>query len=140
MRPLTHRLYLLGQMLGSSAEKLLRSELGIGFTDYLTLHGLESRRRCSQAEIADFAGVTEAGMSRIVSRLTAKGLIAAETDLSNRRRTLLSLTAKGQELAGKAEALLEERFASVAAQAAKAGDLEAFGRVLDAILAIMERK
>ena len=98
MRPLTHRIYLLGQALSSSAEKVLR-ELGLGFSDYLALHGLEGRQGCSQAELASFVGITDAGISRIVTRLAARGLLETAIDPSNRRRTLLALTQNGAEVA-----------------------------------------
>ncbi len=140
MRPLTHRIYLLGQALGSSAEKVLRAGFGLGFNDYLALHGLEGRQRCSQAELASFVGITDAGISRIVTRLAGRGLLETATDPSNRRRTLLALTPKGAELVQKASLLLEELFGRKAERAAAREDLQTFERVLDAILAIMEQK
>ncbi len=140
MRPLTHRIYLLGQILSASGEKLLRADFGLGFTDFLALHGLRSRQLRSQAELASFVGVTDAGISRIVSRLAARGLLETAADPSNRRRTLLALTPKGAALVEQAGTLLEERFAGAAGQAGSREDLATFERVLDAILAIMERK
>ncbi|MGO9170612.1 MAG: MarR family winged helix-turn-helix transcriptional regulator [Rhodomicrobium sp.] len=140
MRPLTHRIYLLGQTLSSSAEKALRAEFDLGFSDYLALHGVASRQLSSQAELARFVGVTDAGISRIVSRLAARELLAAADDPSNRRRSKLALTAKGAKLVQKAGALLEEGFGRKAIRAASREDLATFERVLDAILAIMEQQ
>lgn len=140
MRPLTHRIYLLGQTLSTSAEKALRAGFDLGFSDYLALHGIASRQLSSQAELARFVGVTDAGMSRIVSRLGARGLLEAADDPSNRRRTRLALTAKGAKLVQDAGALLEEGFGRKVKQAISQNDLGAFERVLDVILAIMEQQ
>jgi len=140
MRPLTHRIYLLGQTLSSSAEKALRAEFDLGFSDYLALHGVASRQLSSQAELARFVGVTDAGISRIVSRLAARELLAASDDPSNRRRTKLALTAKGAKLVQKAGALLEGGFGRKAKRAGSREDLATFERVLDTVLAIMEQQ
>lgn len=140
MRPLTHRIYLLGQALSASAEKILRAELNLGFSDYLALHGVESRKLSSQSEVASFVGVTDAGISRIISRLVARGLIETATDPTNRRRTMVVLTTKGAKLVQKAGALLEERFGKKADRVVKRGDLAVFDRVVDAVLAVMEQE
>jgi DNA-binding MarR family transcriptional regulator len=140
MRPLTHRIYLLGQALSSAAEKALRAEFDLGFSDYLALHGIASRQLSSQAELARFVGVTDAGISRIVSRLAARGFLETAEDPSNRRRTLLALTAIGGKLVQEAGAVLEEGFSSKANRAASREDLAGFEHVLDAVLAIMEQQ
>jgi len=139
MRPLTHRIHLLGQALGAAAETLLREEFGIGFSDYLALHQTGARDRPSQSEIAALIGVTDAGMSRIVSRLTAENLVRAEVNPMNRRRAALAVTAKGAELTTAAGVELEARFGAKAKTVAKRADMAAFERVLDALLAELER-
>ncbi|MFY9641931.1 MAG: MarR family winged helix-turn-helix transcriptional regulator [Rhodomicrobium sp.] len=140
MRPLTHKIYLLGQVLSSSADRLLRARFGLGFNGYMALHALENVQQCSQAQLAGFVGITEAGISRIVTRLAGEGLLETATDPSNRRRTLLVLTPKGAELVQKASSLLEELFGRKAERAVTREDLQTFERALDAILAIMEQK
>ncbi len=139
MRPLTHRIYLLGQALGAAAESLLRAALDIGFSDYLALHQIGARSRPWQSEIAALIGVTDAGMSRIVTRLVVDGLVRAEADPTNRRRAVLALTAKGAEVAKAAGAMLEARFGAKAGTVAGPEDMAAFERVLDALVAQLEK-
>lgn len=140
MRPLTHKIFLLGQSLSSSAEKLLRPRLDLGFSDYLALHGVAKHKLSSQSELAKFVGVTDAGISRIVSRLAARGLLKNAEDPANRRRTLLALTPQGTSLVQQAGAALEGSFGRKAGQSVSREDLAAFERVLDALLAIMEQE
>lgn len=140
MRPLTHRMYLLAQALSLGAEEILRAGFDLGFTDYLALHGVASGRASSQSELAAFVGVTDAGISRIVSRLVDRDLLQAAPDPSNRRRVLLALTGQGAKVVKAAGVLLEARFDRRAQTIAKREDFAAFERVLDALLAEMERK
>jgi len=134
MHPLTHRIHLLGQALSSSAEKILRAEFEIGFSDFLCLLGVARNQLPSQTELARFVGVSEAGISRIVTRLVEQNLIIAETDSANRRRSQIALSATGSKLVEKADALLEERFGRSIGHLATSEDLAAFERVLDALL------
>ena len=140
MQPLTHRIYLLGQALNRRAEDILRPKFDLGFAEYLALQGVARRRLSSQSELAAFVGVTDAGISRIVSRLAARGLLRAAADPSNRRRTSLTLTAKGSKLAKAASAELERRFVKGADGVATPKDIAAFKRVLDALLTLTEQK
>ena len=139
MRPLTHRIHLLGQALGAAAETLLRERFGIGFSDYLALHQIGARTRPSQSEIAALIAVTDAGMSRIVTRLAHENLVRAEVDLANRRRAALALTAKGSDLAAAAGAELEARFGAKAKAVAGPEDMVVFERVLAALLVMLEQ-
>ena len=68
MWPLSHRIYLLGQAMGAAANSLLRAEFNLGFSEYLVLHGVGNKQLTSQAQLAGFVGVGDAGVSRIVTR------------------------------------------------------------------------
>jgi hypothetical protein len=68
MKPLSHRIYLLGQALSRAADKILRAEFDIGFSEYLALHCVESRHLSCQAELSEFVGLSDAGIIRIVAR------------------------------------------------------------------------
>jgi DNA-binding MarR family transcriptional regulator len=137
MKPLSHRIYLLGQAMAVAADKLLRDKFGLGFTEYLALHGIGNKRLTSQAELTGFTGAGTAGVSRIVTRLETRGLIDAKPDPANRRRNLLSLTPAGTKLFERAATHLEQRFVQSAAAIASSEDQETFERVLDALLSKM---
>ena len=133
MSPLTHRIFRLGQALGATADRLLRDRCDLGFTDYLLLLGVQTKRGASQAELAQRAGVGDAGASRIVSRLAARGLLTATPDPANRRRSVVSLTPDGRRLLTRASAYLDARFSRRVQTAASRADMAVFERVLDAM-------
>lgn len=83
MRPLSHRIYLLGQAMGAAANSLLRAEFNLGFSEYLVLHGVGNKQLTSQAQLAGFVGVGDAGVSRIVTRLVSRGLLTARDNPTN---------------------------------------------------------
>jgi DNA-binding MarR family transcriptional regulator len=53
---------------------------------------------CSPGHLADPLGTDTAGMTRLVDRLEAKGLLARQTSPTDRRAVLIQLTPSGQAL------------------------------------------
>jgi len=139
MIPLTHSIYLLGQAIGASAEKLLRDEFGFGFVDYLVLHGVGKKKLTHQAALAPLVGVGVTGLSRAIRRLADQGYLTADENPKNRRRSQLSLTAKGRAELRKSTEFLERRFHGIASKVARPDDVAAFERVINSLLTSMER-
>jgi DNA-binding MarR family transcriptional regulator len=131
---LTHRIYLLGRALTTAADKMLRAEFDMSFTEYLLLHGVETRKITDQDALGGFVGVGDAGVSRIVTRLVGRGLLTSSVNPENRRRSVLSATERGRRVLDKASAFLERRFYTYAEDVTSSADLKAFERVLDRLL------
>lgn len=138
MRPLTHRIYLLGQALATAADQRLGAALGLSFGEFLLLNAVAGGEAKSQGDLAACVGVGDAGVSRMVSRLVGRGLVVSRPDPDNRRRSLLALTEEGERRREAASALLERRFGERMRGVASESDRAAFEQVLNALLAAME--
>lgn len=135
MRPLTHRIYLLGQVLGQMADGHLRTVFDLSFNEFLLLRGVGSGQLHSQADLKGIVGIGEAGVSRIVSRLVGRGLLKTSIDPRNRRRNMLHLTEAGSDLLERAGTELERQFAQSTERVAEPDEMEVFEKVLGAYLA-----
>tara|TARA_R110000868_G_scaffold691_1_gene4938 strand:+ start:3069 stop:3560 length:492 start_codon:yes stop_codon:yes gene_type:complete len=80
-----------------------------------TLNQLRLKGRMSVGEIAAVLGVTHVSVSQARKSLELNGLIAAEADPRDGRRTLLALTAAGEALVDRLNPLWES-FEAVAAE------------------------
>jgi DNA-binding MarR family transcriptional regulator len=85
------------------AVQSIREEMRKGRGDYLTIPQFRvlaaiNRGLCSNKEIGDLLGVSEAAISRMLDFLVTDGLIKKATSKVDRRQTVLSLTAEGQKL------------------------------------------
>ncbi len=76
----------------------------------VTLH---ERPGISQGELADRARVDAPTASRLVATLERRRLVRVDADPSDRRRTILSLTAAGERLARDLAAVAQEVRAAV---------------------------
>jgi DNA-binding MarR family transcriptional regulator len=66
-------------------------------------------------ELAEIAGMTPPAMARTLSRLEERRLLKRATDLADRRRIAVSLTAKGREMANTARVFRASAFEPAAA-------------------------
>ena len=62
------------------------------------------------SELAKRASLSQATVTDVVKRLESRGLLQRERDSSDKRKLLLSVTAKGSELVMHSVPLLQERF------------------------------
>jgi DNA-binding MarR family transcriptional regulator len=113
MGPNNNPVYLiqhLANVLAKQSERLLRTELGIGYSQFRILMVLEWNPRVSQRTIADSLGQTEASISRQIKMLTAEGMLVSKPDPENRRRHITTPTPKGMQLTESANAILRRHF------------------------------
>jgi DNA-binding MarR family transcriptional regulator len=107
---LSYRLHRVANLLSRGAEMRYRREFGVSLWEWRTialLGGAEEAQ--SLNELARAAGVDKAQMSRVVSGLTRRRLIARETDARDARGIRLSLTRTGQKLYRRLIAAAAER-------------------------------
>ena len=72
-------------------------------TEVRLLYELSRRDPVSSAGLARDLGIDTGYLSRMVRRLTAAGIVAGQASASDRRQTLLSLSAKGRKVFGRIE-------------------------------------
>ena len=96
---LSYRLHVVANLLSRGAELRYRREFGVSLWEWRTialLGGAEEAQ--SLNDLARAAGVDKAQMSRVVSGLRARRLVARETDAKDGRGIRLSLTRSGTRL------------------------------------------
>jgi DNA-binding MarR family transcriptional regulator len=91
------RLKRLGDRLKAEATRLYRAK-GIEFSDswFLLALILSDRETVSVTEVADAFGISHSAISQMAAAMERQGLLAAETDDRDKRRTLLYLTKEGR--------------------------------------------
>lgn len=71
---------------------------GVSVPQWVVLRSLFDRERTSLGELARAIGVDNGALSRMVERLSQKGLVRREADAEDRRAVRLGLTDAGKEL------------------------------------------
>ncbi len=82
------------QHIGILADKILDSPFSL--TELRVLYELAHRRAPTASDIGGGLGVDAGYLSRILTRFRARGFVARRRSPADRRRTLLSLTARGR--------------------------------------------
>jgi DNA-binding MarR family transcriptional regulator len=100
-----------------AADEYLRGEFGMSFAEKSLLAQLAmGEGQLPMAELAERLVITRAGMTKMADRLEEAGLVRREPSASDRRVTLVSLTAEGRRLheriKGKFIPWIEEHFAN----------------------------
>ncbi len=71
---------------------------GVTATQFAALSRLLENGKCSQNQLGRLAGMDVATIKGVVDRLRSRKLVAVEPSPDDRRRTLISLTGKGERL------------------------------------------
>ncbi len=95
---LSYRLHVVANLLSRGAELRYRREHGVSLWEWRTVALLGADPPQSLAALARAAGVDKAQMSRVVSGLAARGLVARDDDAHDARAVRLSLTPRGRRL------------------------------------------
>lgn len=77
---------------------------GLRFVDFSVLRVLQLSGELSPSELAEVTLRSTGGMTQIVDRLVAAGLVARTRDAGDRRKVAVALTSKGLRLAERAQA------------------------------------
>jgi DNA-binding MarR family transcriptional regulator len=97
-------------VLNSNADRILRDECGLTYSQFLFLLHLESCGTVSSSVLARNMGVSRAAVSKRVSWFTSRGLINSGQQHSDQRLVTLAITGRGRKLVAKMSDLLEARF------------------------------
>lgn len=82
--------------------------LGINSTHFHFLFEISNECNINQESISKRCNINKGAVARAVKKLEDKGLVRREIDENNRRQNKLSLTAEGEEILGKAKAILKK--------------------------------
>lgn len=106
-----YALHALVATLDRAADQILKENLGLTYTRFLTLVTLQRLGSATQRELASELGVSEPSVSRAVPRLTEEGHLTVTSVAGTGNRRQVELTAKGEQLVDEAADLLEDSFA-----------------------------
>lgn len=81
-----------------SAIARVLADSGLKVEDWRVLDDLAARRTVTMSVLAEATLITGPTLTRTVDRLVSKGLMYRTADLHDRRRVLVSLTARGRNL------------------------------------------
>ena len=95
---LPYRILLLAKLLDRATARQLRDQDDLTLAEWRVLAHLETLGEASSARIAAAAAADRAEVSRAVASLEKAGLIVRRPDAGNRKRLLLRLTDKGQQV------------------------------------------
>lgn len=93
---LPYRLSLLSNRISQRIARLYAERFGIGITEWRVIAVLGRYSGLSANEVAERTAMDKVAVSRAVARLLEMGLVARDTDSSDRRRSVLTLSAQGQ--------------------------------------------
>ena len=120
-----------------SASKRMQLELGITGPQRLVLRVVGHFRRTTAGELAEILHVHPGSLTRVVRRLEQAGLVRRETDSKDRRRVILTLTARGARLNTAHRGTIEAAIALVLKRTPRA-KIEATRGVLKEIAEVLE--
>ena len=117
-------------------ERELQAEQGMALTDYDVLVQLSAadERRLRMSELADQLLLSRSGVTRLVDRLVAEGLVERVTCESDRRGQWASLTDSGYERLRRASPTHLRGVAEHFLDRLPPDDLAALGRMLDRVV------
>ena len=95
------------------ADRILRADFGIGYSQFLTLYAVDVLGGGSQREVAAWLGTTEPAASRSLRALAEDGLASIAPSEAGGHRRRVELTARGRDLVQSGGAHLEARLAEL---------------------------
>lgn len=93
-----YRLLAVARMWITATEKIYEREFGLSLSEWRIVAIVGAQQPINAGAIVDRGLLEKSHISRLVSRLTARGLIATETDSKDGRKTWLTLTAEGESV------------------------------------------
>lgn len=95
-RKILHQLHNLTKAIDSAGDQILRSEMGLGFSQFKILTFLQDQAQQTQTSIATTLNLTPPAVSRHVEVLRGKGMVVIRVNPKNKREHLISLTSVGR--------------------------------------------
>ena len=104
------RVHKLACLMGRAAEQRLRAAGNLTFAQFRILIAVLHGAKLNQRTIAQYHGLTEAAVSRMLATLQRQRLVRLVQDPANRRTNRLTLTPHGKRIAEDASRILEGLF------------------------------
>jgi DNA-binding MarR family transcriptional regulator len=101
--------------LDRAGDRFLRAEFGVSHSRTVVMLLLQRNGPTGPHDLAVRLGITDPAISGLVRELVRDGHATVDVVPDNRRRRVVSLTASGAALVGRAGQHLEERFAALLA-------------------------
>jgi DNA-binding MarR family transcriptional regulator len=101
--------HLVGE-LNRNADRILRDEFGLTYSQFLFLLHLQASGKVSSSTLAKQMGVSRAAVSKRVSWFTSRGLVDSGHAPTDNRVLTLTLTPRGKRLTTQMSDVLEARF------------------------------
>ena len=110
----------------------LRASHGLSLPAYAVLTLLSERKgeRLTMSELAKVAGMSPAGVTRVMQRLDHAGLVERERDTADRRPLFATLTAAGEQRLGEAGPTYAEAVHRHLTTFGDPGEIDVVSRVL----------
>lgn len=106
----------------------------------LTIYGLSKKNSSlTMSDVGEVIGLCRPAMSQVAVKLESKGMIKRETDKSDRRKVLVSVTKKAADILQKAENIRKETFFKVVTEMGER-DADEFIRLANKFISITEDK
>jgi len=128
--------HLVGE-LNKNADRILREEFGLTYSQFLFLLHLDSAGTVSSTNLARNIGVSRAAVSKRISWFTTRGLVRSGHTHSDNRVLTLAVTPRGTTLVAQMSDVLEKRFRE-RFDALEGVDLEELNRSLLFVLAHLQ--
>lgn len=94
---LAYRLHKVANLVSHSAALRYRRDFDVSLWEWRTIALLGARGVMSLGELAQISGIDKGQISRVVSGLTARGIVQRDVDEVDARKVALSLTDAGME-------------------------------------------
>jgi DNA-binding MarR family transcriptional regulator len=113
---IVYRLWRISQEAGFELEAWYKEEFGLSATEWHALAILANQAPLAAKDLAQLLDIHQVQMTRTLTKLFSANLVYRHTDKLDRRRIVLGLSKKGNELYGKIApkaAAIEEKMLSV---------------------------
>ena len=129
---ITFTLNELVHVLNSTADRLLRANFELTYSQFLFLATLMSKDKPTPSYLAESLGVSRAAVSQRLSWFQERDLVRVSRVSGNEKKLSLELTGKGELLATQSADFLEEEFRILFASGASV-DLEKLDKTLNEV-------
>jgi DNA-binding MarR family transcriptional regulator len=105
---LTYKVHALVMLMDKDAEKFLQDQLNLSYNQFLIIFAITENCTSTQKEVAYFANLTEAAVSKQIETLRKLGYLTRIESQKDRREHVLALTSEGQKISKKAKSILQK--------------------------------
>jgi DNA-binding MarR family transcriptional regulator len=105
---LTYKVHGLVMLMDKEAEKFLQEQLNLSYNQFLIIFAISEKCANTQKEVAYFANLTEAAVSKQSETLRKLGYLTRIESQKDRREHILELTESGNKLLSEAISIMHK--------------------------------